>query len=122
MLSGKTSALSCSPQESVASRPKTIQPRSGVKVEPVMHGANTMTFNINSYLHPTTSAKELLKTSCKQEVNKMKNDNLIETSSDDISEAEPFLPPNNRQLASYMFRETTPSRVDRLLIPNFRRL
>jgi hypothetical protein len=66
--------------------------RISVKVEPATHGANTMTFSSNSYLHPTTSAKVLLQTSCQQEVNKMKNDNPIETSFDDISEAEPFLP------------------------------
>jgi hypothetical protein len=71
--------------------PKLPQPDSGVLVQPAPHGANKLSPD------PVTvqTAGELLKKCCYKEFNKMRNDNLIQTSFDDIKGDAPYLGATN---------------------------
>jgi hypothetical protein len=74
-----------------APRPKTIQPSSGVKVEPAPHGAKAIpTDNLS-----ITTAKDLLRGSCHKESQKLHNDNLIQSSFSEISADTPVLDAKN---------------------------
>src|SRR6266536_1314356 len=75
-----------------ATRPKTIQPASGVKVEPAPHGANVID---TSRYSNTTTAKEVLASSCHKEFSKLRNDNLIQSTFEDASDGSFFMPAQN---------------------------
>lgn len=68
------------------------QPLTGVRVHPAPHGA----IQINTRLFtPITSAESFLKGSCREEFKKIKNDHIIQSSFETISEDSPALPGRN---------------------------
>lgn len=73
--------------------PKLPQPPVGlgVRVQPAPHGANK--FSPDPV--PVKSAEELLKHCCFKEFDKMKDDNLIQSSFDDIKGEAPYLGAKN---------------------------
>jgi hypothetical protein len=72
-------------------RSKTVQPASGVKVEPAPHGANLVNTSLYSN---TTTAKEVLARSCHKEFSKLRNDNLIQSTFEDATDGS-FIPAQN---------------------------
>jgi Domain of unknown function (DUF4419) len=75
----------------VAARPKTIQPSTGVKVEPAPHGANV----INPHGNPLTTFESLLAGSCRKEFRKIRSNHIIQTSFGEINADSPALPASN---------------------------
>jgi hypothetical protein len=64
-------------------RPKTIQPATGVKIEPAPHKAN----RIHMWEEPLTTSEEIIKKSCQREYNLLSPNGLIETSFEDMNGA-----------------------------------
>jgi hypothetical protein len=65
--------------------------RPSVTVKPAPHGANA----IAASGHSITTAKELLKSSCRKEFKKMRNDHMIQSSFDDIPVGVQYLGASN---------------------------
>lgn len=79
-----------------APRPNTVQPKTGVKVEPAPHRANPIYMGTGVTAHGVTTVKQLIQGSCSREFKKLKDDHIIQSSfEEDINEDSPALSARN---------------------------
>ena len=72
-------------------RPKTIQPETGVRIEPAPHGAN----RIHLWNTPLTSPQRIFAESAPREAAYLDMNKMIQTSFQGISEESPVAPASN---------------------------